>query len=151
MKLTIPKIIDTVAEYYDITPDELMSKSRKLLIIKARHISIFFARDMLQLSYHNIAKFYQVYDGKDTHATIMHGVNSVTNQMENNKVFASEVRQIHNMLLRQFLDDSTYENNTEVFMENDFYPLPQPKKKFESPFKNLSVYDRAYGLVNLTL
>lgn len=61
------KIIDTVADYYGLTHQQIVSKTRTKNIANARHISIYLCRTKLSLSYIKIG---EEFGGRD-HATIM--------------------------------------------------------------------------------
>jgi chromosomal replication initiator protein len=65
--LSPKKIIDTVADYYGLTHQQIVSKTRTKNIANARHISIYLCRIKLQLSYIKIG---EEFGGRD-HATVM--------------------------------------------------------------------------------
>lgn len=65
--LSPKKIIDTVADYYGLTHQQIVSKTRTKNIANARHISIYLCRSKLNLSYIKIG---DEFGGRD-HATII--------------------------------------------------------------------------------
>ena len=56
-KITINNIAQTVAEYYNLTVDNLKSPARSATISEARKYTIYLAREMTKMSYEEIANF----------------------------------------------------------------------------------------------
>ena len=89
-KLTIKKIIKTVADYYNLTPQQIISKTRTGPIANARHISIYLSRKLLDLSYIKIG---EEFGGRD-HSTIISSCSKVEKLSKNDTYFAQAVKEI---------------------------------------------------------
>ena len=72
-KLSETKIINVVADYYNLTPSQLTGKIRTNQIAMARHIAMYLIRSMLDVS---LKKVGMVFGGKD-HTTVMNAVEKV--------------------------------------------------------------------------
>lgn len=68
--VTIKKIALSVAEFYNITMEDLIKQSRRKEYVKPRQIAMFLVRKELNSSYPTIGDFF---GGRD-HTTVMHGV-----------------------------------------------------------------------------
>ncbi len=92
--LTTKQLLATVAEFFDITLDDLVGASRKRELVVPRQISMYLLREEIKCSYPNIG---QELGGRD-HTTAMYAYTKITQELETNE----KVRQdIH--LLRQRL------------------------------------------------
>ena len=63
----------SVAEFYNITVEDLIKQSRKKEFVKPRQIAMFVSRKELGSSFPTIGEFY---GGRD-HTTVMHGVEKI--------------------------------------------------------------------------
>lgn len=72
-KLSETKIINVVADYYNITPSQITGKIRTSQIAMARHICMYLMRDVMDIPF---VKIGQALGGKD-HATVISGVQKV--------------------------------------------------------------------------
>jgi chromosomal replication initiator protein len=68
--VTIKKIALSVADFYNITMEDLIKQSRRKEYVKPRQIAMFLVRKELNSSYPTIGDFF---GGRD-HTTVMHGV-----------------------------------------------------------------------------
>ena len=75
--LTIEKIAKTVAQYFDITVKDLQSTARQQKIAQARHLAVYLAREMLQMSYENIGEYFS-----KKHTTIMYSCDLVEDKLK---------------------------------------------------------------------
>ncbi len=94
-ELTIGKIQDAVCEYFDITRDMMLSKSRKRQIVQARQIAMYLSRAHINCSYSTIGS---EIGGKD-HATVLHACNTVSDLMSTDRTFKQYVNDIEKMLV----------------------------------------------------
>ena len=94
--LDIGKVQKTVCEYFNISRDELLSKSRKRQIVQARQIAMFLSRNLI--SNCSLATIGQEIGGKD-HATVLHACTTVSDLMSTDKVFKKYVTDIETMLV----------------------------------------------------
>ena len=68
----VQKVLDYTSAYYDITTDEMLSKSRKAELIRAKHASIYLIYTLLNGTKIEIARLL----GMD-HSSIIHAIKSV--------------------------------------------------------------------------
>ena len=116
MRLTVEQIIHEVSKYYDLDPAFVVSKCRKMEYIKAKHIAIYFSRKYLNYPYDFIGSFFRGnYQGRLDHATIMHAIKSVNDQMTTNRAYAFEIYELSAQIDNMF--NLVME---EFYQENDF-------------------------------
>lgn len=79
----IIQIQKTVCEYYNISLENLLSKSRKAIFVLPRQIAMYLTRQILSTSYPKIGS---EFSGKD-HTTVMHSIQKIENlRIINNQV-----------------------------------------------------------------
>ena len=81
------KIIQTVAEFYDLKEKEILSSSRKKEIVKPRQIAMFLLRKELKNSYPFIGR---KFGGKD-HTTAIHACEKITKEIIINEKLDNEI------------------------------------------------------------
>ena len=94
-EITIDKVQKTVCDYFNITRDMLLSKSRKRQIVQARQISMYMSRNLINCSLSTIGA---ETGGKD-HATVLHACTTVSDLMAFDKTFRQYVTDIEKMLV----------------------------------------------------
>lgn len=82
-KNNIQKIQQVVADYYNITVDDLKSKKRKASIAFPRQVAIYLCRTLTDESFPKIGI---QFGGRD-HSTIMHSVDKIDNEIKTNPQF----------------------------------------------------------------
>lgn len=82
-KNNIQKIQQVVADYYNITVDDLKSKKRKASIAFPRQVAIYLCRTLTDESFPKIGI---QFGGRD-HSTIMHSVDKINNEIKTNPQF----------------------------------------------------------------
>lgn len=92
--LSPKKIIDTVADYYGLTHQQIVSKTRTKNIANARHISIYLCRAKLSLSYIKIG---EEFGGRD-HATIMSACRKVEKALKTDPAMKEAVNTLEKRL-----------------------------------------------------
>ena len=92
--LSPKKIIDTVADYYGLTHQQIVSKTRTKNIANARHISIYLCRTKLSLSYIKIG---EEFGGRD-HATIMSACRKVEKALKTDPAMKEAVNTLEKRL-----------------------------------------------------
>ncbi|HPA25231.1 MAG TPA: chromosomal replication initiator protein DnaA [bacterium] len=81
--ITIKKIIKIVAEFYDVSLDDILSESRKKELVEPRQITMYLIREEIGSSFPNIG---QELGGRD-HTTAMHAYEKVKKLvLENDKI-----------------------------------------------------------------
>jgi chromosomal replication initiator protein len=84
---SIKKIAESVAEFYNITLEDLLKQSRKKEFVRPRQIAMFLVRKELDNSFPSIGDFF---GGRD-HTTVMHAVEKVGKLMNEKDSFKQEV------------------------------------------------------------
>lgn len=92
--ITPKKIIKTVAEYYNITPEELCSKSRIFNIKNARQVAMFLISE--ELDYSTTKSALEV--GLKDHTTAMHGIKKIKNDLDTDFTLRDQVSTIRERL-----------------------------------------------------
>lgn len=92
----IEKVQKSVCEYFNITRDDLLSKSRKRQIVQARQIAMYLSRNLI--SNCSLTTIGMEIGGKD-HATVLHACSTVADLMATDKVFKKYVVDIEGMLV----------------------------------------------------
>jgi len=77
-KITPQKIIQTVAEFYDLKEKDIISNSRRKEVVKPRQIAMYLLREKLQSSYPFIAR---KLGGKD-HTTAIYAFKKISEELE---------------------------------------------------------------------
>ncbi len=95
-EITIDKVQSVVCEYFNITRDTLLSKSRKRQIVQARQIAMYMSRSLITSC--SLATIGAELGGKD-HATVLHACTTVTDLMSTDKTFKQYVTDIGKMLV----------------------------------------------------
>ena len=93
--VTIDKVQKVVCDYFNITRDDLLSKTRKRQIVQARQIAMYMSRSLINCSLSTIGA---EIGGKD-HATVLHACTTVNDLMTTDKTFKQYVLDIEKMLV----------------------------------------------------
>ena len=94
--ITIDKVQRAVCEYFNITRDALLSKSRKRQIVQARQIAMYMSRNLINNC--SLATIGAEIGGKD-HATVLHACTTVSDLMTIDKGFRQYVTDIEKLLV----------------------------------------------------
>jgi chromosomal replication initiator protein len=89
-EVTIDYIQKIVADYFNISVDNLLSKSRKREVVQARQIAMYFSK---KLTKHSLASI-GLQTGSKDHATVLHACKTVNDLMETDKQFKKYVSEI---------------------------------------------------------
>ena len=93
--VTIDKVQKVVCDYFNITRDDLHSKTRKRQIVQARQIAMYMSRNLLNCS---LASIGAEIGGKD-HATVLHACTTVSDLVATDKAFKQYVSDIEKILI----------------------------------------------------
>lgn len=93
-EITLEQIQSTVCDYFDLSINELHSKSRKRDIVQARQIAMFFAKKHTK---HSLTTIGSKIGHKD-HATVLHANRTVRNLMETDKRFKGHVQELDRLM-----------------------------------------------------
>ena len=94
-EITIDKVQRVVCDYFNITRDDLLSKTRKRQIVQARQIAMYMSRTLINCSLSTIGA---EIGGKD-HATVLHACTTVNDLMTTDKAFKQYVTDIEKLLV----------------------------------------------------
>jgi chromosomal replication initiator protein len=81
------KIIQSVAEFYDLKEKDLSSVSRKKEVVKPRQVAMFLLRELLKSSYPFIGR---KFGGKD-HTTAIHACEKIAKELQNSEDIGNEI------------------------------------------------------------
>lgn len=93
-KLSETKIINVVADYYNLTPALIIGKNRTGQVALARHIAMYLSREILDLPFVRIGK---AFGGKD-HSTVINAVDKVEKQLKIEPALLQAVNEIKERL-----------------------------------------------------
>ncbi len=93
-KLSETKIINVVADYYNLTPALIIGKNRTGQVALARHIAMFLSREILDIPFVRIGK---AFGGKD-HSTVINAYDKVDKQLKNDPALVQAINEIKERL-----------------------------------------------------
>ncbi|MBE5807830.1 MAG: chromosomal replication initiator protein DnaA [Clostridiales bacterium] len=88
--VTPSAIIQTVAQQYDVRPEDILGKKRNQEVVVPRQISIYICRELTELSTVAIGREF----GNRDHTTIMHSCEKVAGQMKGDAQFRRRVEEL---------------------------------------------------------
>ena len=88
--ITPQSILDSTAEYFGYTVEELIGRSRTRPLTTARHVGMYLFRELTDLSFPNIAK---MFGGRD-HTTVIHAVERIKVQMKERRQVFQQVTEL---------------------------------------------------------
>ena len=96
--ITIDSIIKTVCDNYNVSIENINSKSRKQPIVQARQVAMYLAqRHIKDITLVRIGE--QI--GQKDHTTVLHSCNTIKEQLEYNKELRSEIEKIEKELSKR--------------------------------------------------
>jgi len=94
-KTTTPKkIIEIVANFYDIKISDLSDKTRKKEYVRPRQIAMYLLRKELNLSFPSIGEKF----GKRDHTTAIHACKKIKKEVEENEALNEEIHQVKQLI-----------------------------------------------------
>lgn len=93
--ITVSYIQETVADFYKVSVDELLSKRRTKPLTIYRHIAMYLCRKLLEDSLEEIG---EKFGGRD-HSTVMNGCDKVCKLIETNEERAAEIKSIEKRIV----------------------------------------------------
>lgn len=94
-KTSVEHILKTVAHFFNLTPADLKSSRRKKTIAQPRHIAMFLARKLTEMSYPELGKRF---GGRD-HTTVMHGYRKIEMDLKINTKLQNCISAIEKSIL----------------------------------------------------
>ncbi|MDO4299942.1 MAG: chromosomal replication initiator protein DnaA [Clostridia bacterium] len=93
--ITVSYIQETVADFYKVSVEELLSKRRTKPLTTYRHIAMYLCRKLLEDSLEEIG---EKFGGRD-HSTVMNGCDKVCKLMESNDERVAEIKSIEKRIV----------------------------------------------------
>jgi chromosomal replication initiator protein DnaA len=92
--LTVKKIKETIADYYNLTTSQLESKTRTSNVALARHMSMYLCRHLLDISFIKIG---EEFGGRD-HSTVISACDKVKSLMKTDENYRLAIAELKGML-----------------------------------------------------
>lgn len=92
-EITVSTIAQKVADYFDLTVKDLKSTARQQKIAHARHVAVYLAREVLQMSYEAIGEFFS-----KKHTTIMYSCDLVADKLKTDEDLKISIEEIKTSL-----------------------------------------------------
>lgn len=93
-ELNVDQIQKTTSKQFNITLEDLKSKTRKKEVVTARQVAMYLSKEYTK---HSLKVIGYHFGGRD-HATVIHAVKCVQEMMENNSQIAEDIRSIKTKL-----------------------------------------------------
>lgn len=92
--LEINECVNTVAKFFDVEIDLILSKKRNASIVLIRHLCMYFIRKNTSITLKDIGRYFNT-----DHKTVIHGCNSIKRYIENNdKIVGDKIIKIETLL-----------------------------------------------------
>ena len=85
--ITPTLIINTVSEYFNVKPEDVISKKRNSEYVLPRQVAMYLCHIMTDSSYALIGKAL----GKKDHTTVLHGCNKIEDELKRNEELQSKI------------------------------------------------------------
>lgn len=93
-KITLEKIIKTVAEYFNITTSDIKGKKKGNSITTPRHIAFYLSRKLTECSTTEIG----INFGNRDHSTILYSVNKIENEIKTDEMLRETIKLLSNTI-----------------------------------------------------
>jgi chromosomal replication initiator protein len=97
--LDAAEIIEQVADYFRLSEDDLLSRSRKQAVAQARQIAMYLCRELTDKSYSNIGSRF---GGRD-HSTVIHAYRKIDDELDSDTGLREDVSSLKSRLQNQSL------------------------------------------------
>lgn len=94
--LTIDDIINTVAKYYQIQPNEIKGTKRVKHIVVPRQVAMYLSRELTDISFPKIGDQF----GNRNHTTIMHAYDKIVELLKTDQTIKEDINQLTKKLKR---------------------------------------------------
>jgi len=96
-KILVSDIINTVADFFEITPSDLTKRTRKKEVVEPRQIAMYLMREILKMSFPQIGEKF----GKRDHTTAIHAYEKVSTMIIENNEINQKILMIKERLLNK--------------------------------------------------
>lgn len=96
-EITSALVLSTVAKYFDVSIDDMQSKSRTRTLTNARQVAMYLLRELTEMSLPRIGNDL---GGRD-HTTVMHAVRKVSAQMAERQTIFNQVTELTNLIRQE--------------------------------------------------
>ncbi len=86
-KISPNQIVKSVADFFEISQDELVNRSRRKEVMEPRQIAAFLLRDLLSMSYPDIGERL----GKRDHTTVIHSCEKIIQEVNKNRSLGQKI------------------------------------------------------------
>ncbi|MCA8837168.1 MAG: chromosomal replication initiator protein DnaA [Proteobacteria bacterium] len=93
--ITPEKIVQSVATYYSISASDILSGSRVKKVAHARHVCVYFCKELTRDSVNDIGSFL---GGRD-HTTIRHSYSKISTQIESSDGLSENIKELRNIIV----------------------------------------------------
>jgi hypothetical protein len=93
-EISIEYIQKVVSQYFDLSVEEMNSKTRRRNIVQARQLAMYFAKEHTKASLTTIG----LHCGNKDHATVLHACRTVRNLVETDKKFKSYFNELERII-----------------------------------------------------
>lgn len=96
-EITSALVLSTVAKYFDVSIEDMQSKSRTRTLTNARQVAMYLLRELTEMSLPRIGNDL---GGRD-HTTVMHAVRKVSAQMAERQTIFNQVTELTNLIRQE--------------------------------------------------
>jgi len=89
------QILKAVADFYNVSPEELIGRVRKKEVVEPRQVAMFLIRDILEMSYPHIGEKL----GRD-HTTAIHAVEKISQEINKNSSLSQKINLIKELVFK---------------------------------------------------
>lgn len=133
-ELPVETIMLTVADYFHLTIEEMKSYRKFTEYVRARQIAMYFCQGYTVLSDREIGTYFRENDKAKDHATVFYSTKKVGELRDiypKYKTYITEIEALLKIQLENYTEDLKADES-EVYMENDYYELEYFNLKTES-------------------
>lgn len=109
-EISIENIQQIVANYFQLTIEQMFSKSRKQELVVARQISMFFVKKFMNLPLKKIADAFNTKD----HTSVVYAIKKVNQYLQFDKAFRKNYEAIESIICREFGIDEQNKNQRDA-------------------------------------
>jgi chromosomal replication initiator protein len=89
-KITVETIKKMVCKHFEISPTQIVSRSRKQSVVRPRQIAMYLARNYTDSPLQEIGRSFNRY-----HATALHGINTIEKGLRDNPIIQKQIEFFH--------------------------------------------------------